>query len=42
MADRQAVSSAMAPLAADFDDGIFKSAVASRQGYERASVCGDV
>ncbi len=42
IADRRAVSAAMAALVADIDYGNFKSAVASRQGYDRASVYGDV
>lgn len=42
IADREAVSAALAALVADIDYGNFKNAVASRQGYDRASVYGDV
>jgi hypothetical protein len=42
VADRKTVSEAMAKLAADIDYDNFKNEVASRQGYARASVYGDV
>ena len=38
----EAVCAALAALVADIDYGNFKNAVASRQGYDRASVYGDV
>jgi hypothetical protein len=42
VANRGAVSSAMAKLVADIDYDNFKNEVASRQGYQRASVYGQV
>lgn len=42
VARRQAVSDALAQLAADIDYDNFKNEVASRQGYQRAAVYGDV
>lgn len=42
VADRRAVSEAMAKLVADVDYDNFKNEVASRQGYGRASVYGHV
>ena len=42
VARRQGVSDALAQLAADIDYDNFKNEVASRQGYQRAAVYGDV
>lgn len=42
VAPRQAVSQAMAKLAADIDYDNFKNEVAQRQGYTRAAVYGHV
>ncbi len=42
VAKREAVMAAMATLVADIDYDNFKSEVASRQGYRRAAVYGDV
>jgi hypothetical protein len=42
VAKREAVMAAMAALVADIQYDNFKNAVASRQGYERAAVYGDV
>jgi hypothetical protein len=42
VADRQAVSTSMAKLAADIDYDNFKNEVAKRQGYQRAAVYSDV
>jgi len=42
VAKREAVSAAMAALAADIDYDNFKNEVALRQGYQRASIYNDV
>lgn len=42
VAKRDAVMAALATLVADIDYDNFKNEVASRQGYERAAVYGDV
>jgi hypothetical protein len=42
VAKREAVMAALATLVADIDYDNFKSEVASRQGYRRAAVYGDV
>ncbi|WP_054107374.1 hypothetical protein [Novosphingobium sp. AAP83] len=42
VAKRESVMAALAKLTADIDYDNFKNEVASRQGYERAAVYGDV